>query len=119
MSEAQLIPHIPDTAPFTAEQRAWLNCFLAGLFSRTSPNADLNLTPNLSPSAALEPLTIVFGSQTGNAEGLAKRVAKEAGRRGFAPMVHDLAQYPHANLKTEKNLLLITSTYGDGDPPDN
>jgi len=117
MNEAQLVPYIPESAPFTAEQRAWLNGFLAGVFSRTAPKPDLNHNP--SPSPALEPLTILFGSQTGNAEGLAKRVAKEAGRRGFAPMVHDLARYPHANLKTEKNLVLITSTYGDGEPPDN
>lgn len=119
MNRAPRVPYIPDTAPFTSEQRAWLNGFLAGLFSRSAPNPNLNLTPNLSPSHALEPLTILFGSQTGNAEGLAKRVAKEACRRGFAPMVHDLGQYPQANLKTEKNVLLITSTYGDGDPPDN
>ena len=124
MREALPVPHIPDTAPFTAEQRAWLNGFLAGLFSRTAPNPDLVRRdsvepPHLSLSPALPPLTILFGSQTGNAEALAKRLAKDAGRRGFAPMIHDMAQYPHANLRTEKNLLLITSTYGDGDPPDN
>ena len=117
MNEAPFVPCIPDNAPFTAEQRAWLNGFLAGLFSRTTPNPALNLNPN--PSQSLEPLTILFGSQTGNAEALAKRVAKEASRRGFAPMVHDLGHYQHANLKSEKNVLLITSTYGDGDPPDN
>ena len=115
MNEARSVPYIPENAPFTAEQRAWLNGFLAGLFSRTAPNP----APDPVPSSALEPLTILFGSQTGNAEGLAKRVAKEAGRRSFSPMVYDLAQYPYANLKTEKNVLLITSTYGDGDPPDN
>ncbi|HTD88883.1 MAG TPA: flavodoxin domain-containing protein, partial [Candidatus Binatia bacterium] len=114
MSEAQLVPYIPGTAPFTAEQRAWLNGFLAGVFSRANPNPNPDL-----PSQPLEPLTILFGSQTGNAEALAKRLAKEARRRGFAPRVYDLAQYPHANLQSEKNVLLITSTYGDGDPPDN
>ena len=119
MNELQSVPYIPDTAPFTAEQRAYLNGFFAGLFSRNVPDPALNPNPALSSSPALQPLTILFGSQTGNAEALAKRVAKEGGRRGFAPIVHDLAQYPHANLKTEKNLLLITSTYGDGDPPDN
>jgi sulfite reductase (NADPH) flavoprotein alpha-component len=116
MSETNLVPYIPDTAPFTAEQRAYLNGFFAGLFSRNTPKPS---TLNAQPPTSLQPLTILFGSQTGNAEALAKRVGKEAGRRGFAPMVYDLAQYPNGNLKTEKNLLLITSTYGDGDPPDN
>jgi sulfite reductase (NADPH) flavoprotein alpha-component len=115
MNEVKNVPYIPDTAPFSPEQRAYLNGFFAGLFSRVAPHPILNA----QPSATLQPLTILFGSQTGNAEALAKRVAKEAGRRSFAPIVYDMAQYPSANLKTEKNLLLITSTYGDGDPPDN
>ena len=58
------VPLIPDHAPFTQEQRAWLNGFLAGVFSRagTAPVAS-------APSQALAPLTILFGSQTGTAEG--------------------------------------------------
>jgi sulfite reductase (NADPH) flavoprotein alpha-component len=108
------VPCLPENAPFTPEQRAYLNGFLAGLFSRSAPAIQSAADP---PS--LQSLTIAFGSQTGNAEALAKRLAKEAGRRGFAPVIYDLAQYPRANLQTEKNLLLITSTYGDGEPPDN
>src|SRR5207245_5078419 len=45
--------------------------------------------------------------------------AKEASRRGFAPTVHDLANYPTAQLASERHLLVVTSTYGDGEPPDN
>ena len=111
------IPNLPESAPFTAEQRAYLNGFLAGIFSRTPAPAGL-----VRPSALAEklvPLSILFGSQTGNAENLAKRVAKEAGKRGFAPTVHDLARYPSAQLASEERLLIITSTYGDGEPPDN
>lgn len=104
------VPYIPENAPFTAEQRAYLNGFFAGLFSVSAPG------PRTSPSAAI---TILFGSQTGNAESLAKRLAKEAAKRGFAATVVDLAQYSSDKLKNESNLLVITSTYGDGDPPDN
>jgi sulfite reductase (NADPH) flavoprotein alpha-component len=108
------VPLIPDTAPFTAEQRAWLNGFLAGVFSRAAG------APAATPAAvALAPLTILFGSQTGTAENLAKKVAKEAGKRGFAPTVLDMAQTDLAKLAGEKNVLVITSTYGDGEPPDN
>jgi sulfite reductase (NADPH) flavoprotein alpha-component len=113
------VPFIPDTAPFSAEQRAWLNGFFAGLFSRTSAPSPLSQFPSPSSAVALQPLTILFGSQTGTAEGLAKRVAKEAGKRSFAPTVLDMAQCDLAKLASEKNLLVLTSTYGDGEPPDN
>ena len=111
-----LIPTLPENAPFTAEQRAYLNGFLAGLFSRTTVAPGAASTPTAKP---LEPLTILFGSQTGNCENLAKRIAKEAGKRGFAPTIHDLAKYPPAQLASEARLLIVTSTYGDGEPPDN
>lgn len=114
MTHQNSIPFLPESAPFTAEQRAYLNGFMAGLFSRTG------VTPGASPPAKqMEPLTILFGSQTGNCENLAKRLAKEAGKRGFAPTIHDLARYPTAQLGSESRLLVITSTYGDGEPPDN
>ena len=109
------IPLLPDSAPFSPEQRAWLNGFFAGLFSR----ANAPVATSASESKALQPLTILFGSQTGTSESLAKRAAKEAGKRGFAPTVVDMAQTDIAKLAGEKNLLVITSTYGDGEPPDN
>ena len=103
------VPYIPENAPFTAEQRAYLNGFFAGLFSRV---------PAENASAETrQPLTILFGSQTGNAENVAKRAAKLA--TGFAATVGDMAKYSRASLTSETNLLIITSTYGDGDPPDN
>jgi len=112
------VPVIPETAPFTVEQRAYLNGFLAGLFSRGTPATASS--PNAGRSdKQLTPLAILYGSQTGNAERLAKRAAREAGQRGFAPAIHDLAEYPVAHLGFEQNLLVVTSTYGDGEPPDN
>jgi sulfite reductase (NADPH) flavoprotein alpha-component len=104
------IPQIPPDAPFTEEQRAWLNGFLAGIFSRTAQSA--------APAAALTPLTILYASQTGTAESLAKKAAKAASARGFAPAVLDVATVSAESLQSHANLLLITSTYGDGEPPD-
>ena len=108
-------PVIPENAPFSSEQRAWLNGFLAGLFSRTPGSA----TAAAAPAVQLTPLTILFGTQTGTAETLSKQAAKEAGKRGFAATVLDMAAVTTAQLAQEKNLLVITSTYGDGEPPDN
>lgn len=113
------VPVIPESAPFNAEQRAWLNGFLAGLCSR-APISGVAAGLAAAPTApTLTPLTIIFGSQTGTAESLAKRMAKEAGKRGFAPTVLDMSQTDIPRLAGEKHVLVITSTYGDGEPPDN
>ena len=101
-----LVPLIPESAPFSTEQRAWLNGFFAGMFSRSAVSA---ASTEVAP-AALTPLTIIFGSQTGTAESLARRAAKEAGRRQFAATVLDMAQTDLAMLKAEKNVLVIVST---------
>ena len=85
------VPLIPDNAPFSSEQRAWLNGFFAGAFSRTLAGVADPGPASAKPATALAPLTILFGSQTGTAEGLAKKMAKEAGKRGFATTVLDMA----------------------------
>jgi sulfite reductase (NADPH) flavoprotein alpha-component len=114
-------PYIPDHAPFTAEQRAWLNGFLAGLFSRGPAATGIPDSKGqvANPGTAPQPLTILWGSQTGTAESLARQAAKIAAARGFTPAVLDLAGVDGAHLATHSNVLLITSTYGDGEPPDN
>ena len=61
------IPFIPETAPFTAEQRAWLNGFLAGLFAQMPQGGQQPGLPEFSSKPA-EPLLIMYGSQTGTAE---------------------------------------------------
>ena len=112
------IPYIPSSAPFTAEQRAWLNGYLAGLFT------DANLgEPGVAQQAASakpsKPLLVLFGSQSGTAEGLAKKFAKEAEAKGYAPRVMELNAAAQLDLTQEARAVIITSTWGDGDPPDN
>jgi sulfite reductase (NADPH) flavoprotein alpha-component len=107
-------PLIPENAPFTAEQRFWLNGFLAGILSRgTAASA------TAAPEAAKTPLLIAFGSQSGNAESLAKRLAREASGRGFAARAAGLDSLQPADFVKDRNVLLITSTWGEGDMPDN
>jgi sulfite reductase (NADPH) flavoprotein alpha-component len=111
------VPSIPENAPFTAAQRLWLNGFLAGLFAHndTEPTAS---AINATAEPAM-PLLILFGSQTGTAEALARRVAAEAGKRGFKPQVMEANAAQKLDWKSESCLLVITSTYGEGDMPDN
>ncbi|BDS09002.1 sulfite reductase [NADPH] flavoprotein alpha-component [Oceaniferula spumae] len=97
---------LPDDAPFTDEQRQWLNDFLAKKLADAQP-------------AQGRKITILWGSQTGNAENLAKKTGKSLAKVGFTPDVVDMAAYDKTKLASEEHLLIITSTYGDGDPPDN
>lgn len=108
------VPLIPETAPFSPEQRAWLNGFMAGMFSR-GPGANGAATAH----AALTPLTLVFASQTGTAERLAKKASKLAAKRGFAPTLLDASQATVEKLSQENAVLVLASTYGEGEPTDN
>ena len=109
----KIVPLIPDNAPFSVEQRAWLNGFLAGVLNRgASPKGE-------STSESKRSLLIAFGSQSGNAESLAKRLAREATGRGFAARAAGLDSLQPADFVKDKNILLITSTWGEGDMPDN
>ena len=109
------LPCVPSTAPFTLEQRAWLNGYLAGLYAVQTSRAP---APADGAKTA-EPLLVLFGSQTGGAESLARRFAREAGQRGFAPRVLAMNDYEKAEFNRASRLVIISSTWGDGDPPDN
>jgi sulfite reductase (NADPH) flavoprotein alpha-component len=103
------VPFIPESAPFNAEQRAWLNGFLAGIYSSAEPAAE--------PLPALK-IAVLYASQTGTAEGLARKVAKELNSKGHVTTFLPLEGYTPASLAAERYAVLIASTYGEGDPPD-
>lgn len=105
------VPFIPDDAPFTPEQRAWLNGLLAGIFS-SAP------APAIAPTPTGKRIAVLYASQSGTAEGLARKLAKELKTLGHAPAVSTLAGYTPAALADEQYALLLASTYGDGDAPD-
>jgi sulfite reductase (NADPH) flavoprotein alpha-component len=102
---------LPDDAPFTPEQRQWLSEFLTKMLGTDGGFDAVASGPSV-------PVTILYGSQTGNAEGLARKLLKALKKGNFEPAVADMASYDQGRLTKEKNLLIITSTYGDGEPPD-
>lgn len=104
------VPFIPDNAPFSPEQRAWLNGLLAGIFS-SAPAPAIDARP-------AQRIAVLYASQSGTAEGLARKLAKELKAAGFAPAVSTLVGYTPAALASESIALIIASTYGDGDAPD-
>ena len=106
--------YISENAPFTAEQRQWLNNLVGNFISDLTSGK--GLAGAGSPSI---PVTILVGSQTGNSEGVAKKLSKAMSKMNFLPEVIDMGAYDKAKLAEEQNILIITSTYGDGEPPDN
>jgi sulfite reductase (NADPH) flavoprotein alpha-component len=118
---------LPETAPFpaeqivglnrimsgtNAEQRTWLSGFLAGYQAAAVPQPTAAV-----PTARRTPLTILFGTESGNAEALADAARKAAGKLGFAARVLDMADATPSQVAGAQNLLVIASTWGEGDPP--
>ena len=64
-------------------------------------------------------LAIFFGSQTGNAAELAEKTAKKAVAYGLEPQVIDMDGYDESQFSNHKRILIITSTWGEGEMPDN
>jgi len=64
-------------------------------------------------------LAIFFGTQTGNAEDLAMQTKKIADKSGLETTVIDMDNYPANDLQKHKRILIITSTWGEGEMPDN
>lgn len=100
---------LPADAPFSPEQREWLNGYLSALLT---PYEGEKAIPGI-------PVTIAWGSQTGTSETLAKKFSKLAAKSGVEPTVVDLAKLDHASLSQIEHLIIMTSTYGDGEAPDN
>lgn len=65
------------------------------------------------------PMTILFASDNGNAESLAKRLGNRGKARGLKTMVMAMDDYPLEDLPTEENVVMITATAGQGEFPQN
>ncbi len=111
-----MIPHIPEDAPFNSDQRAWLAGFMAGLNSRLIAGES---TASVPAAGAAQPIHILYGTQTGNAEQVAMDAAEAAKGLGMAPQVRGLDDIEMAALADMRHLVIVTSTYGEGEMPDN
>ena len=96
----------------TAEQRQWLSGYLAGFQAATETPA-----ASAAPPAAKAKLTILYATESGNAEALAGAARKSAARLGFAAKAVDMMDTTPAEIARAENLLVIASTWGEGDPP--
>ncbi|WP_026582063.1 assimilatory sulfite reductase (NADPH) flavoprotein subunit [Bacillus sp. J33] len=119
--QAELLNRLLPT--LTESQTLWLSGYLAALQSsslQAAPAVAVEEVPAAASGQAIsKEVTILFGSQTGNAQSLAKKAGKTLEERGFQVTVSSMSDFKPNNLKKLKNLLIVVSTHGEGDPPDN
>lgn len=97
------------------QQLDWVQGYLAGYRDALGSAPQ---TPTGGDTVASK-LTVLYGSQTGNAETLAERLTEQARAKGLEVECLDMNDFPARRLKKEQRLAIITSTHGEGDPPDN
>jgi sulfite reductase (NADPH) flavoprotein alpha-component len=111
------VPVLPESAPFSLDQRMWLNGFIAGLANGV-PAAPSNVAPAL-------PVLVLYASQSGTAEGLAHALSDKLKASAFANgspaqvRVACMNTFKDIAWASEKIILMLSSTWGDGDMPDN
>lgn len=123
-------PLLPKNAPFTPEdidalnsvvarttpqQRAWLAGFFAG-FEAAQAGGAAQPQP-AAPAKPRQALTVLYASESGNAEALAMRTKKLAQKHGLDAKIVDFADADLAVLSKAKNIIVFASTWGEGDPP--
>ncbi|MFD7461894.1 MULTISPECIES: bifunctional nitrate reductase/sulfite reductase flavoprotein subunit alpha [unclassified Streptomyces] len=123
-SGAPGVPVLPPDAPFSPEHALWVNGVLAGMYSRAeaSPAYGVGGGPSASAPSGAAPrrqVVILWASQTGNAEEFASAAAERLTADGHPAALLPMADASLAALPSDADLLLITSTFGDGDAPDN
>ena len=110
------LPFIPEDAPFTGDQKSWLSGFLAGM---QSAKAIAGSQTSVAGALAAPVLNILYGTQTGNAEGLAMDAATVARAQGFDAVVQGLDDVSIDTFSVMKRVIITIATYGEGEMPDN
>ncbi len=111
--------HIPESAPFKGEEIRSLESALNNLSAEQIAWLASYLGKQGASTQAKSPeLTILYGSESGNSENLASLSAKSAKQRGFKSRIVNMADTTPEKISSAENLLVIVSTWGEGDPPE-
>ncbi|MDM5278006.1 assimilatory sulfite reductase (NADPH) flavoprotein subunit [Paenibacillus silvae] len=119
----RLIPTLTDG------QRLWLSGYIAAFQAGAVAAAPTGLVglngQNATGAAAVSApavsreVTVLYGSQTGNSIGLSKKLAKKLEEQGLQVTLSSMGDFKPNGLKKIENLLIVVSTHGEGEPPDN
>lgn len=101
------------------EQALWLSGYLAALGQPTGGVARATPASQAeSGSGSGFELTVLYGTETGNAEGVAELLVQRAKARGLNARAADMAKFRPKNLGKARHIALVSATHGEGDPPD-
>src|SRR3546814_6513101 len=98
----------------TPSQARWLVGYFTGLETDLRSSPSQTVPPMKS---AGRKLTILHGTETGNAAELARALEATAAAKGLVSTSSDMADYKVRQLVQEEDMLIVVSTYGEGDPP--
>ena len=101
-------------ADYSSLQLAWASGYLA---AKSEQGQNAQLVP-VATAVAAKTLTILYASQTGNAKGVASQLEKSAKAAGITVVLKNIADYKAKSLKNESHLLIVASTNGEGEAPD-
>jgi len=94
------------------EELIWINGYIAGIIQQDTTEVATLPATNVKPK-----LTIVYGTETGNAKQLATQFASLAKQKKCLVKLIGLDQYTPKDLEKESLLVVVISTQGDGEPP--
>jgi sulfite reductase (NADPH) flavoprotein alpha-component len=98
----------------TQDELIWMNGYLNGVVSKSARD---NNTLESKP-IDVKKISLLFGTETGNAKTLATQFAATAKKQGIVTKLSALDQYRLSDLPKEENLFIIVSTHGEGEPPE-
>ncbi len=102
----------------STEQLIYIEGFIRGIRQASGGTTTPATAPATVTTVAKRELTILYGTESGNSETLANTTAKKAKALGFTPKVVNMADTSPTKLKSVENLLVLVSTWGEGDPPE-
>lgn len=111
-------PVIPAGSPLSEPARAWVGGVLDGMFSRGPALGGAGSVPLLGDAAGGK-VTVLWASQMGNAEEFAAQCVERVSGTGRQVDVASMDDVGPDTLADSDTVLFVTSTTGDGDPPDN
>jgi len=99
------------TATLSREELIWLNGYIAGQAGA------LQGAIAAAPAPLNKKITLVYGTETGNAKKLATQLAGIAKKKGVTVKLAGLDQYRLSDLTKEEYFFVVISTQGEGEPP--
>lgn len=121
LNDQQLNSLQQTVADLSSQQLAWVSGYFWGLAQTQTVSAAAPINQAVAAVAAKPAgkLSIIYASQTGNAKGVAEALEQEAKAQGIEAALFDASDYKGKNLAKETHVIIVASTNGEGEAPDN